>query len=75
MPFDSQIPPESAARLEAAHERYVIALRQLNSLRISAHGSTDHIGRIAEAQKQLAHALADWRGLFESLGGRRMAAR
>lgn len=70
MQVQTKITPENAARLEAAHERYVIALRRLNSLRISAHGSADYVNRINDAQKQLAGALADWRGLFETLTGR-----
>lgn len=67
---------DAAQQLEAAHERYVVAMRRLNSLRIAARGGcTDYVAELSRAHEQLARALNDWRALFDNLSGRQPVTR
>jgi hypothetical protein len=64
---------EIVKRIDAAHDRYVTALRRWNALRCGrATGGTDHAARASEAHRHVKEALAEWIMLFEHETGRKL---
>lgn len=70
------ITPESAERIEAAHERYVIALSAYNRLRCdkpNRSGDPDYGACLRAAHTRVKEALAEWVMLYEHETGHKLA--
>lgn len=71
----TQITKEGAKRIQASHEKYVEALRELNALRSAkpARGNEpDYPVLVAEARRSVDEALAEWIMLFQHETGRHL---
>lgn len=65
-----------AERIKAAHENYVTALREYNSLRCAKPRSGDdpnYTARVADAQTRTKEAYAEWVMLYQQETGRKLA--
>jgi hypothetical protein len=68
--------PDGAKRIGAAHETYVVALRDFNSVRCtkpSCGSDPDYAARVNEAKRRVDEALAEWIALFQRETGRKLA--
>lgn len=73
-PIDRALGPESAKRIEAAHDSYVTALRALNRLRCAkprCGNQPDYASRVVDADRRAKEAFAEWVMLFEHETGAR----
>jgi hypothetical protein len=69
------ITPEGAERIEAAHDRYVAALRAFNSLRcakLKRSGEPDYVERWKDAHRRVEETFAEWVMLLEHETGRKL---
>lgn len=67
--------PGAAKRLDAAHEKYVTALRDWNTLRCQrglANGCEDYTAYMRAAHRRAKEAFAEWSTLFEHETGRKL---
>jgi hypothetical protein len=67
---------DGAKRIEAAHERYVTALRELNAIRCEKPRCGDRLdfdALVGDARRRADAALADWVTLYQHETGRKLA--
>lgn len=68
---------DTAERLDAAHEKYVSALRAYNALRCDKPrrgDRSDYAACVGDARRRVKEAFAEWVMLFEHETGRKPAA-
>jgi hypothetical protein len=73
--INSQITSDGAMRIQAAHEKYVEALRELNSLRCARPSCSgpDHRARVEQARRRVDEARAEWIMIYQHETGRSLA--
>lgn len=72
----STITAEGVSRIESARDQYINALRESNALRCAkprCSSDPEYATRVADADRRVKEAFAEWVMLFEHETGRKLA--